>query len=205
MTDLDLDRLGDVWRQQPDPAELEAMTLAAESVRRRARWRRVIDIVAAIAVAAIVLFLVFQNPKKETVVVGAGAILLLLYGHYRQRRQREAELRSLTGSAEEMIDQSIARIETTIRHHRTSLLGLGPAFLVALLFSAAADRGGTIFIFEPIRGTAWFRFIWIGSWLALIALIVLYLLFAIRRGREELARLNAMRDAYRREKDDTPA
>lgn len=202
MTDLDLDRLGDVWRRQPDPAELEALRRAADSVRRRAGWRRVVDVAAAVVVAGIVLFLVLQNPKPETFAVGACAILLLLYGHNRQRRQREAELRSLTGSAEEMIEQSIGRIETTVRHHRTSLFLLGPAFLTAWLFSAAVDRGGTIFLFSPFRGTPWFRLIWIGSWLALIALIVLYLILAIRRGREALARLNAMREAYREEKED---
>lgn len=197
MSEIDLDRLGDVWRQQPDPGELEALRLAGESVHRRARWRRVVDLAVAISVTAIVLLLVLQNPKKETVVVGACAIFVLYYSQYRQRRLREAELRSLAGSAEDMIDQSISRIETTLRNHRTSLIGIGPAFLVALLFSAAADRGGTIF--ASLSDTPWFRIVWIGSWLGLIASIALYLLFAIRRARTELARLNAMRDAYRRE------
>ena len=39
MSDFDLDRLGDVWRQQPDPAEMErlrrtAIAVAASGGRR---------------------------------------------------------------------------------------------------------------------------------------------------------------------------
>ena len=201
MSDFDLDRLGDVWRLEPNPDELVSLQRSASAVQRRARWRRVFDIVIAIGVAGVILFLVWQNPKQETVAVGAVAILILLYSQYRQRRQREAELKSLTGSAQEMIDQAIARIELTVRHHWTSLFGLGPAFLVAWLFAAAADRGGRIFLFAPFRDTPWFRVIWLGSWVTLIAMIVLYLLFAIRRGRGELARLYTMRDAYRKEEE----
>ena len=201
MSDFDLDRLGDVWRQEPDQAELLSLQRSGEAVQRRARWRRVIDIFGAIAIAGVVLFLVWQNPKAETVGVGAVAIFILLYGHYRQRRQREAELRSLTGSAEEMIDQAISRTEATIRHHRIGLIGIGPTFLVALLFASLADRGGGIFLFEPIRDTPWFRPIWLGSWLILIGMVVLYVTFAIRRARAELAKLCAMRDAYRAEKE----
>ena len=39
MSDFDLDRLGDVWRQQPDPAEMERLQRTAAAVSRRARAR----------------------------------------------------------------------------------------------------------------------------------------------------------------------
>lgn len=203
MSDFDLDRLGDVWRQQPDQAEIESLKRAADAVHSRARWRRVIDIVSALVVSGVVLFLALQNPERDTLVVGACAILILLYGHYRQRRLREADLRSLTGSAEEMIDQSIGRIETTIRHHKAALIGIGPTFLVALLFSATADRGGNLL--EPLRDMPWFRVIWIGAWVAVVAMFVIYLLFAIRRARSDLVRLYAMRNAYRQERESAAA
>lgn len=199
MSDFDLDRLGDVWRQEPDPSELLSLQRSAAAVQRRARWRRLIDIVVAITVAVVVMFLVWQNPKKETFTVGACAMLILLYGHHRQRRLREEEMRSLTGSAKDMIDQSIGRIEATVRYHRLSLFGIGPAFLVALLFSALADRGGAVF--AGLREMPWFRVFWIGTWLATVALVVIYVILAIRKGRAELARLNAMRDAYRKEEE----
>ena len=44
MTDFDLDRLGDVWRQQPDPAEMERLQRSAAAVSRRARWAQLVDI-----------------------------------------------------------------------------------------------------------------------------------------------------------------
>ena len=124
MTDFDLDRLGDVWRQQPDPAELERLQKSAATVARRARISQVTDIVVAVAVAAVVIFLVASNPRPVTVAVGGAAILVLLVGNIRLRRVRQIELKHLAGGTEEMLDQSIIRAETTVRHHRFSLLGL---------------------------------------------------------------------------------
>ena len=34
MSEIDLDHLGDVWRAQPDPAEIERLRRSAEAVRR---------------------------------------------------------------------------------------------------------------------------------------------------------------------------
>ena len=82
MTDFDLERLGDVWRQQPDPAEMERLQRAAAAVGRRARLSQIVDIVAAIGVAAVVIALVLSNPRTETFVMGAAAILILLYSNY---------------------------------------------------------------------------------------------------------------------------
>ena len=44
MSDFDLDRLGDVWRQQPDPAEMERLQRTAIAVARRARLSAILDI-----------------------------------------------------------------------------------------------------------------------------------------------------------------
>ena len=44
MSDFDLDRLGDVWRQQPDPAEMERLQKSAAAVARRARRAQVVDV-----------------------------------------------------------------------------------------------------------------------------------------------------------------
>ena len=92
MTDFDLDRLGDVWRQQPDPAEMERLQKSAAAVARRAQITQVTDIVAAIAVAAVVIFLVASNPKPGTMVIGSAAILILLFSNIRLRRVRRIEL-----------------------------------------------------------------------------------------------------------------
>jgi len=78
MTDLDLDRLGDLWRQRPTAAELESLRRTAAAVQRKARWGLWIDNGAAIVVAAVVLILVLSNPTFDTMLVGGAAIVVLL-------------------------------------------------------------------------------------------------------------------------------
>ena len=128
--------------------------------------------------------------------MGAAAILVLLYGNIRQRRLRQVELRSLTGSAEDMLQQSVERVEATLRHHRLTLLALGPAILVGVLFGVVAvDRSGM----AALRDTPLLRAVVGGGAFAALAASSLFVLFAIRRGRRELERLKALRDAYREE------
>ena len=197
MSDFDLDRLGDVWRQQPDPVEMERLQKSAAAVARRARLSQVTDIGVALAVAAVVIFLVASNPEPATVLMGGAAILILLVSNIRLRRVRRIELEQLSGTTEEMLDQSINRVETTLRHHRFGLLGVGPAVLVGVLV-ANGSQGRDLL---PIPPDSWLR----GMLLPLGVLVVLIgagvALRAMRRSRRELERLRAMREAYRREQD----
>jgi hypothetical protein len=151
-------------------------------------------------VAAVVIFLVASNPKPGTVVVGGAAILVLLFSNIRLRKVRRTELEQLAGGTEEMIEQSITRVETTLRHHRTGMIGIVPAVLVGVLV-AYVTQGRALF---PASGS-WSL---VRSSLALLGIAVIAggMLFssrAIRRGRKELERLEAMRDAYRREREST--
>lgn len=199
MSDFDLDRLGDVWRQQPDAAELERLRRTAVKVARRARWGRIIDVVATVAVTSVVLLLVWANPQKNTIVVGTGVVLLLLFSQRRQRRLRQVELQSLTGDTEQMIAQSVERIETAIRHNRLTLIGIGPIALLTIIFAATTDRGSDA-VLASLRDLPWFRFVWYGGWAAAVAVFVVFSVLAIRRGRREVERLTAMRDSYRQER-----
>ena len=203
MTDLDLDRLGDVWRQQPDPEEMERLQRTAAAVSRRARWGQVADIGAAIGVASVVILLVLSNPKTETFLIGGAAILVLLGSNIRQRRLRQVELKSLTGGTEAMLDQSILRIETTLKHTRFTLTAIGPSLLVGGLVAASAgvSRGGSIL--PVLNSIPLLRFMWLGVAIAALAAFIISSVFAIRRGREELERLTAMREAYREERQST--
>lgn len=202
MTDLDLERLGDVWRRQPDPAEMERLQRTAAAVSKRARLAQVVDVVAALAVAGVVVLLVLANPGTATVVMGVAAILVLLVGNVRQRKLRQVELRSLTGGTEDMLDQSIERIETTLKHNRWSLIGLGPVLLLALLFAATAEQPGEA-IFGSLVLLPHFRALWIGGWIVALAGSVLYLAQSMRRSGRELERLSAMRESYRQEGEST--
>jgi hypothetical protein len=203
MTDFDLDRLGDVWREQPDPAEMERLQRSAAAVSRRARFSRVIDIVAAVAVAAVVILLVLSNPKIGTFVIGGAAILVLLGSNIRQRNLRQVELRSLTGSTEDMLDQTIDRIETTLKHNRLSLIAGGPGMLLGLMVASTADRDGVGSLFPVLRDIPLSRALWIGLALLIFAIAAMIVAFGIRRGRRELERLRAMREAYRHEHEST--
>lgn len=200
MTDFDLDQLGNVWRQQPDPAELEALKRAAETARRRARWARVIDVAAAVVVAGVVLFLVAINPRTDTMLVGGAAILLLLSNHVRQRRQRFLELKRLTGTAEEMLDQSIERTRKTLRYARLSLLLVGPGIVIGNLLATTADSSVDRLL-GWIRSDSSLRTAWLGFCLIVFVGLIIALIRASRRHRRELGRLTAMREFYRREDD----
>lgn len=202
MTDLDLERLGDVWRQRPDPAELEELRRTAAAVRRRARWAQVIDVVAAITVAGVVLLLVLSSPRIDTIIVGAGAVLILLVSQVRQRRVRRIELKSLTGTTEEMLDQAIARLKTTLRQNRFSLLALVPAVVLGLaLGTIVKKREGQELFAELIAGPWPRNFLVILFAIILLAAMAAYLVRRLRRDGRELGRLTTLRDAYRGERE----
>jgi hypothetical protein len=197
MSDFDLDRLGDVWRQQPDPAEMERLQKTAVAVARRARLSQVLDIGGAVAVSAAVILLVAANPKLDTVMIGAAAILVLLFSNIRLRKVRRAELRTLAGSTEDMLDQSVDRVETTVRYRRFALIGFGPALLVGALVSAQSQRRNIFSMFNELTPSYRYALLLVG------VLILIHLWRALRRERGELNRLKAMREAYRREREST--
>jgi hypothetical protein len=201
MSNFDLDRLGDVWRQQPDPAEVERLQKSAAAVARRARLTQVLDIGAAVAVSAAVIVFVASNPRLDTVLIGAAAILVLLFSNIRLRRVRRAELKTLTGSTEDMLDQSIDRVETTLRYRRFTLVGFGPALIVGALVSAQSQRRGFFSLFQGLSPTYHDGLLLAGGLILIGALIAAWR--GLRRGSEELDRLRAMREAYRREHEST--
>lgn len=198
MSDFDLERLGDVWRQQLDPAEMERLQRSAAMVSRRARWAQSLDIGAALVVSGVVVLLVSKNPNFGTFLMGAAAILVLLFSNLRQRRLRQVELRSLTGGTEEMLDQSIERVEATRKRNRLSAIMLVPGLAIGMLFASfvAPDSGEQIL--PAVIADSGVRPL---LWLAVFALLAaIYLLVRSTRSTgRELGRLITLRDAYRRE------
>jgi succinate dehydrogenase/fumarate reductase cytochrome b subunit len=201
MTDLDLERLGDVWRQEPDLQELKELMRAAETVRRRARWLQAVDIAAAIVVGGVVLWLVLSNPTVDTMLVGGGAILILLVSQVRSRRFRQQELRSLSGSAEQMLDQSIERLRATLKRAISGIVLLPLAILLGywIGYVALPERGAELA--ERIaRQPGLDRFILAVVALALVAALI-HLVRTIGRSRRELERLTALRDSYTQDEE----
>jgi Flp pilus assembly protein TadB len=200
MTDLDLEKLGEQWRQQPDPAELEELRRSAESARRRARWGQLIEIAAGIIVGIVVLALVLSNPQVDTALIGAVAILVLLISHSRQRRLRRIELQSLSGGTEEMLEQSVARTEAQLKWARFSLIAWGPALIIGTLVAhLVQNRAGRQLWPETVSG-AEIRLVVIGVAVLSMAVMALHLLRMIRKAKRQLERLIQLREAYRRER-----
>lgn len=210
MSDLDLDRLGELWRAQPDPAELASLQRAAEAAARRARWGQLSDFALSALVSVAVIVLVWSNPTLKTALVGGAAILLMLSSHVRQRQFRRLELAGLTGSSEQMLDQSIERVEATVKRNRFGLIGVVPGFLVGLGFAATLSSGsGSALVARISQNQATAGLIAAGVVAGLVGLSI-YFLHTLRRSRAELGRLTALREDYRREdspdrQDPTPA
>jgi hypothetical protein len=200
MTDFDLDRLGDVWRQQPDAAEMAALQRTAETVARRARQAQIADAALAILVSALVLILALTNAKPATMLLGGAAIALMLVSSIRQRRLRRLELESLSGGTEEMLEQSIARTKATIKRSRTGMLALPPAIVIGIGFGAALDDG-TSGLVDRFGADPWMPLAAAAAIVAVIGAGLVHYLRAIRMNRGELARLETLRDAFRRDRE----
>ena len=203
MTDLDLDRLGDVWRQQPDPAEMERLQRTAAAVSRRARFARIVDIAGARSRPRRrrCSGLVSIRDVRDRRTGRRRASCLLLASNIRQRRLRRIELRSLTGSTEDMLDQSIERVEDKLKYERFCLFAVTP-FLVVGYVAASALRPESGIV-KQVLGAS--RDLWVPIFVILagVAATTLYFALSMRRGRQELERLRALREACREERAST--
>ena len=206
MSDIDLERLGDLWREEPDPAEMAELRRSADSARRRARWGQVVDAVAAVVVGGVVVLLVASNATVETVLGGGATILILLASQIRQRRLRQIEIKALGGGAEEMLDQFSRRAEATLKRLRFSLFALAPALLAGYLLGTMLERqSGESLVAELVSGSWDRRLLLVFIPAALMLTMTVYLLRSMRRTREELERLHVLRQAYRQEREDGAA
>lgn len=199
MTEFDLDHLGDVWRAQPDPAEIERLRRTAEVVQRRARWAQIADFWLAIVISGVILALIIANPQLKTSLVGGFVILYLLYSTRRQQRLRAIELKTLTGSTEGMLDQAIESAEAAVRRTRMSLIMTAPAVLLGLGFAAALDSETGQSPLQKLSTIPWVGLFAVPALVIAFAAASLYLLRTNIRSRREIERLKSLREAYRAE------
>jgi len=203
MNEFDLERLGDVWRRQPDPAEMEKLQRTAAAVSRQARRAQIVDLGAAVLVAGVVIVLVLSNPRVDTFLMGGAAIGVLLYSLVRQRQLRAVELRSLTGGTEDMLDQSIERVEATLKRHRFSFIIFFPAAALGVLLSALVAPPSGKFELPAFIANSELRVLVAPAFILFVAVAAVYLVRNFRASGRELNRLKLMRDAYRREDETT--
>lgn len=202
MTEIDLDRLGDVWRAQPDTAEIERLRHAAEAVQRRARWGQLADFWLALIVSGVILALIIASQQLKTSLVGGFVILYLLYSTRRQQRLRAIELETLTGSTERMLDQMIAQAEATAKRSRMNLIMTGPGLLLGLGFAAALERETGESPLQKLSTIPLVGMVIVPAMVVALAVAVLHLLRTNVLARREIERLKALRDAYRVEDQD---
>jgi hypothetical protein len=196
MTEIDLDRLGDVWRAQPEPAEIERLRNAADVVQRRARWGQLADFWLAILVSGVVLVLIVSNPTVATGLIGGAAILMMLLSTVRQRRLRALELARLSGSTENMLDQSIARSEAMIRRARINLMTTPLGLPLGIAFGAALDQGDRNGIYHRMTSDPKVVAMVAIALSVAAAIICGYLIRVMRKARQERDRLTQLRQAY---------
>lgn len=202
MTDFDLERLGDVWRQDPDPAEIERLRRSAEGVARRAQQAQIAEATLAVVVSGVVLVLALSNPRPATLLVGAMAIALMLSSSIRQRKLRRLELKGLTGSTENMLDQSIARLRATLKRAKLALFSVPPGLALGLGFGAALDGDGGSGRLARATGIWWSPHAFVLVIGVLLISMFAHYYFVIRRNRNELERLIAMREVFSEENRD---
>lgn len=200
MTEIDLDRLGDVWRAQPDTAEIERLRRGAQAVQRRARWGQLTDYGLGILVSGVVLALMVANPNPTTGLLGGAAILLMLFSTIRQRQLRQIEIRELSGPTEQMLQQSIARVEAALKRNSLALFSYVPALLAGMLFAASIERTGGTFQIPEIAGLPFLR-----PFVRIVGLVIIIGTppFFLRQRRKKMAerdRLVRLLEAYRQER-----
>jgi hypothetical protein len=98
-----------------------------------------------------------------------------------------------------MLDQSIVRVATTLRHLRVSVIGFPVAAVAgALVAYVSLDRR----IFDAAQDWP-YRSLLMPLGIVVVVGVMVFALRAIRRGKKELERLETMREAYRREREST--
>jgi len=201
MTDFDLDRLGELWREDPETAQIERLRQSAMAVSRRGRLAQLADAIGAVVagIGLVAVAAIGHNPK--TFVAAGAALLLMLFSVMRNRKLREAEIRMLTGTTEEMLDQSIDRARARHKRMRFNLLFSPLSIPVILWMISTRDRGPgglqAAIARHPVLPL---------EVLGVIALVIVGIAFvyirSLPRSRAELERLESLRDAYRRERNE---
>ncbi|HEV2748364.1 MAG TPA: hypothetical protein VGW34_13830 [Allosphingosinicella sp.] len=199
MTDIDLDKLGTVWRGSLADEQISDLVRSARKVSRRARIGLMLDQVGAALVVLAVLVIVAVDGEADTIFFGSVAILVLVLSQLRQRRYRQIEVRSLTGGTEAMIEQLIERQRASLKRVRFGLWIIGPATVAGVLFASTIGGSAEYEMLSRRIADPQLRIVLMGLATLLITGTAVHLALTIRRYRGEIERLMALRDAYRRE------
>jgi hypothetical protein len=199
VSDFDLDRLGSLWRTEPEAEEMRELKRSADLARRKARWLMILDYALAGVTIGAVLLILAVNPKPEALLVGGAAVFVMITSLLRRRRLRRFELQGLVGDTESMLESSIVRIEATVKRAKSGLMVIGPSIFLGLLFGFIVDKGGGGAALPTIEGDAWRGVVVRGLFIFIVVATIAQLVLSIRRSRAELNRLIRLREAFRQE------
>ena len=194
MTDPDLQRLADLWTEN-DPAEPKAFEAMARKARLRGRIFAYLDYAAVAFILGTSVLGIFMKPGAITM-VAAIALIVITVIVTRKRRQIKQMTRTLdTASRQSFIETSLSNAGANLRRTRLSLAFFVPGAVLALTYKMALRVGGR-------TGEIPAEFIdWVQTPRGIITMALLALLFAwgwrtARRIKQELRRLEELRDAY---------
>lgn len=198
MTDPDLQKLADLWKESDSAEPQPAFEAMARKARRRGRIFAWLDFAAVTFILATSLIGFFMTPGAITMVTAIALIVTTLIVT-RKRRQIKQMTKTLdTASREAFIDTSISNATANLRRTRLSLAFFPLGVVCALTYKMALRAGGRT---ELIPAT----FVeWVQTSRGIITLVLLALLFAwglrtAGRVRRELRRLEDLRAAYSEE------
>jgi hypothetical protein len=203
MTEFDLDRLGSLWRQDPEPAEIERLRQSARKVSRRARLAQAADAAGTLAVSVSLIIIALVNRRADATAVIGTIIAFLFYSSLRNRKLRELEVKAATGSTQEMLDQAIARGEGVLKRIRAnlvaSIIALPLMGLLLLTLEHGPGRNLARRYFEHSHIPLVVDFVI----LVLVGWIVVQTLVTVRNTRREVRQLRALREAFQTEEDES--
>ncbi|HEX8622315.1 MAG TPA: hypothetical protein VF718_10115 [Allosphingosinicella sp.] len=198
MTDPDLQKLADLWKETDAAEPPRAFEAMARKARRRGRIFAWLDFAAVAFILGTSLVGIFMEPGTVTM-VAAIALIVITIIVTRKRRQIKQMTRTLdTASREAFIDTSLNNAAANLRRTRLSLAFFPIGVVCALIYKMALRAGGRT---ELIPAT----FVdWVQTPRGILTMVLLALLFAwglrtARRIRQELRRLEELRAAYSEE------
>lgn len=198
MAERDLHDIARLWLDEPTPQEqVEFRDLAGQAMRR-ARFLQYAELAWALLLMLAATIATLLSPAPATVAIGALCVAALGGSAWKRHRLADAALLVTSGDRGDFVELEARRVRARLRHSSLGLWLFLPGFLGGALFAHRVIKGGGLDSFLlAVRGGA-------GSVPGVLLLLFaggywLVLLRGNRRIRRQLARLEALRHAYRAE------
>lgn len=195
MREPGFDDLADLW-QNPEDGDREEFEALARRARRRGRALGYADWALAAMLVGGSLFALFASPGRMTTIAAILLLVATIWLTWHRRRLRQMAGTLDTADRQAFIASSVRSARANLRRVTLSLVALPPLVVFALLSKMSArgqDSGPGRFLLDWAQSPR--GMISLAVFAALIALS----LRSIVRIRNELAKLEKLRQAYEEE------